>query len=283
MASLEHARPFVYSEARLLDRHAFTAAFEDGDPHAVVAALAAYQNADGGFGHGLEPDTRTPTSQPLYVEVGLQYMADAGVVDHAMVARACDFLASNAGAEGATPILLPSYKAFPHAAHWERVDATPRISPNGGIAGLLHGLGVEHPYLARLDAFCWEALGELDDAHDVSEATIFLGYVPDRARAVPIAERLIQSLPATPFFKVNPAAEGYGLDALNFAPAPDSFCRQFFTDEAIDHALEHRASQQQPDGGWPITWTPPGKAAASEWRAIVTVKTLRVLRAYGRL
>jgi hypothetical protein len=37
------------------------------------------------------------------------------------------------------------------------------------------------------------------------------------------------------------------------------------------------------DGGWPIAWEPPGPAAASAWRAIVTIEALRTLDANDRL
>jgi hypothetical protein len=40
---------------------------------------------------------------------------------------------------------------------------------------------------------------------------------------------------------------------------------------------------QQADGGWAITWEPPGAAAALEYRGVETIRALRVLAAYGRL
>ncbi len=283
MVDFERARQFIYAEARLIDRLVFAAAFDKGDPRAVITALAAYQNPDGGFGHALEPDTRTPTSQPLYVEVALQYMADARVVDHAIARRACDFLAGVSAPEGGVPILLPSFQSFAYAAHWQGWDLRPGINPNGGIAGLLGQLGVEHPYRERLETFCWTVLDSLKSAHDVSEALIFLAHVPDRARATPIAEHLVAALPTTPLFKPDPGAEGYGLDALHYAPSPDSFYRLFFADDVIARALDHLADRQQPDGGWPISWNPPGNAARSEWRAIETLKALRILQAYSRI
>jgi hypothetical protein len=94
MANLATARRFVDREARLVDRLAFAVILDSASSEPILRALGACQNADGGFGHALEPDTRTASSQPLYFEIALAYMADAGAVEHAMVLRACDWLTS---------------------------------------------------------------------------------------------------------------------------------------------------------------------------------------------
>ena len=57
------AETFVWSAARLVDRHRYTMLFADGSAEPVIAALSAYRNADGGFGHALEPDLQM-SSEP---------------------------------------------------------------------------------------------------------------------------------------------------------------------------------------------------------------------------
>ncbi len=61
---LTAARGFLAGNARLLDRRRSELFFEGGDAAPVLAALGAHRNADGGFGHGLDPDLRSPASQP---------------------------------------------------------------------------------------------------------------------------------------------------------------------------------------------------------------------------
>jgi hypothetical protein len=77
-ASLDHAADFIWRNARLLERTIFAHAFLDGSPKAVAAAVFAYRNADGGFGHAMEPDVRAPDSMPLHCEIALRAMCDAG-------------------------------------------------------------------------------------------------------------------------------------------------------------------------------------------------------------
>src|SRR5215472_6999881 len=88
---------FLLSQARLLERRLFATAFLGQSGTHVIDALRGYQNDDGGFGHGLEPDKRCPASLPIDVEAAFQALAAAGSVDQEMVNRACDFLARTAG------------------------------------------------------------------------------------------------------------------------------------------------------------------------------------------
>ena len=56
------AEDFIWRAARLLDRHRYALLFADGSAEAVLEALRGYRNADGGFGHALEPDLRCPAA-----------------------------------------------------------------------------------------------------------------------------------------------------------------------------------------------------------------------------
>jgi len=91
-ASLDKGRHFVLTEGRLLERRIMATLFEGADAAGALDALAGYRNDDGGFGHGLEPDKRTPRSQPLDVEAAFQVMEAVGRVDETFVLAACDFL-----------------------------------------------------------------------------------------------------------------------------------------------------------------------------------------------
>src|SRR5918992_2546444 len=72
---LEAARQFIESTARVLERHQLAVLLDDGPIEPVLTALKAYQNADGGFGHALEPDVRCPGSQPSAALSALDVLA----------------------------------------------------------------------------------------------------------------------------------------------------------------------------------------------------------------
>jgi hypothetical protein len=112
------AETFIWHNARLLDRTLFAFHFQDGPRDAVITALQPYQNADGGFGNGLEPDIRCPNSQTVPIQHGFEYL-DAVGADADMVLRACDFLQTVTTDEGGVPFVLPTVNAYPHAPWWE--------------------------------------------------------------------------------------------------------------------------------------------------------------------
>ena len=281
---LARAREFMLTHARLLERRLFDVQFGYGGPAAVARVVHAYQNADGGLGHALEPDLRCPESQPLFAEVGLAALCEAGCHDVDMARSICPFLQSVSNEVGLVPPILETSLASPHAPHWSASATVPDLNPTAGLCGLLHYQGVQHPWLSRATETCCDLL--LQDppleAHTLLCATRLADHLPDRALARRLHDAIASALPQARFFIPQAPVQGYGLTPLHFAPRPDSNWRALFSREQIDGHLEDLLARQQADGGWPITWEPPGLAAALEWRGRMTLEAVRPLAAYGR-
>lgn len=274
-ASFERARELVYRSGRVLERRSFARLFEDGDAEGVVSAVLAYRNADGGFGHGLEPDKLAPQSQPLDVQFALQTLTDAGAEGRDIGAATCRFLEPLADKRGLVPIVLPSVAEYPRAEHWGDGSFPPGINPTIAIAGYLNGFGIEHPWLTRATETCLETLEHetLGEAHEIAAAAVFVEHVPEARHLAP---RLAEDLPNAQWFLADPDAEGYGVP-------PTKFPREWFDDALYDAHLDKLESQQEEDGGWPVAWQPPGPASLAAWRAILTIEALRTLKANGRI
>ncbi|QBI20023.1 hypothetical protein ER308_10935 [Egibacter rhizosphaerae] len=278
------ARTFLYRNGRVLERRLFAALFEGADPAGVVEALRGYQNPDGGFGHGLEPDKRCPHSIPADVEVALGTLAAAGTVDEPMVSRACDWLVSIADPSGAVPLGFPVIEGYPRADHWAEWTYELSLFPTAGLVGLLHRLGVVHPWRDRAEAWCWTTMeAEIPrEAHAIADCLCFLEHVPDRPRAEKVAAGVADALAEASFYRGDPDSEEYGVTPLYLAPTAASPWRELFSDELIAAHLDRLEADQQDDGGWPIQWDPPSEASILEWRGIETLRARRVLDAYGR-
>lgn len=279
------ARDFVYRNARLLERRLFAALFEGAPAAGVVDALRGYQNDDGGFGNGLEPDKRAPQSQPLDVRFALEILELAGADDEQLVRRACDFLATVSAPSGAVPIVLPSIADYPRAGHWGDGVFEADLNPTAGIAAYLHAHGIAHPWRDAATRYCFEELERAvpEDAHALREVLYFLEHAPERDRAEALVRAVAEALPRSRFYLADAADSSYGLTPLAFAPTPQSRWRSLFDNAQVDAHLDRVERDQQEDGGWPLTWEPPGDGARLEWRGYETVRNLLVLAAYGRL
>lgn len=295
--NIEAAETFIWLNARLIDRHRYAFLFKGGGPEPVHAALLAYRNADGGFGHALEPDSRGWSSQPGYVLAALRILDEIGRCEGQVVADALGYLESVTAPNGGVPVALASVNEAPKAPWWEvGADANGALLPTASIAGLLLKNAVAHPWVTAATAFCWDALVTLEETHpyEVEFSIPFLDHVPDRDRATHATERLGRIVLERQLVGLDPdtidevpVPPGYGPGEihtpLDYAPTPDTVARQWFTDEQIERALDALAAAQQPDGGWPLTWRDWNTATTIEWRAIVTIEALLTLRAYGQL
>ena len=262
----EAGRSFIRREGRLLEQRLAATVFDGAPPSGVIDVLRGYQNPDGGFGHGLEPDKRCPDSQAIDVEIALRAMVGAGTVDHDMVVRACDFLAATASPDGAVSLATSAIEAYPRAEHWSDWTYIPGFNPTAGLAGLLHRIGFEHPWLDKATEWCWATLadGLNGDAHVASEVFVFLAHVPDRDRADAMAPAVLEHLARADHYRADPLEPAYGVSPLDIAPTPTSRWRSLFADDVIEGHLDRAERDQQPDGGWAITWEPPSVASTLE-------------------
>jgi hypothetical protein len=280
----------------LIERRLAAVLFDDADRSGVIDAVRAYRNPDGGFGHGLEPDKRCPASLPLDVECALDILLAAGASEDSigsadrheidgLVSGACDWLASVAGPDGAVSLCFPVIEAYPRAEHVSDWTYEPGLNPTAGLTGRLHRMHVTHPWLDRATAWCWNRLeqGFDEDAHTLGEVLVFLANVPDRDRAEVLSAQVGDWLSGARWFRADPGDPEYGVTPLHLARTPDSPWRRLFDDATIEGHLDRMLRDQQPDGGWPITWEPPSMASTLDWRGIETLRALRTLRAYDRL
>jgi hypothetical protein len=286
---LERAADFIWRNARLIDRQRFASLFREASAAPVVTALRAYQNADGGFGNALEPDKRSPDSQPVDVETALRVLdelEDEAIWRDPLIERVVGFLEGITTPEGGIPFVLPTVRAYPRAPWWETEDNPPAsANPTAAIVGLLRKHGIRHPWVDRASDYCWRAIAEgaSTEVHELAAIATFLENAPDRPRAEKEFDRIAERLFAAGLVELDPNATGYVKKPLDWAPTPASWYHHLFDDQVIAANLDALIARQQPDGGWTISWPPLSPLVELEWRGFVTVEALKTLKAYGRL
>ena len=277
MPDLDAAHHFLAAHGRVLDLRRFERLFLGGDAAPVRDAVAAYRNADGGFGNALEPDGRTPHSQPAATEQALRILDQADAWDDDLAAGACDQLQATAPPEGGAVFVAANVEGWPHAPWWQPQEGFSLIS-TGQILGSLLARGVEHPWVETATELMWERIDALSDpgAYDLHGVLRFLQHVPDRERAETALERAEAAIRKVA--TLDPDAPGETHSPLDFAPRPDSLARRLFDDATIAAHLDHLAAGQQDDGGWTFNFPAWSPAQEADWRGCFTVDALDRLR-----
>src|SRR3954465_2098414 len=162
---LNAAADFMATHARVLDQRRFELRPGATAPAGALAALDGYRNPDGGYGWGLEPDLRSPESQPGGALHALEAMADAAPATTARARELCDWLASVTLADGGLPFALPVADPAGVAPFWAQADPTrSSLQITGFVAATARRVpGIaDHPWLERASAYCAGAIRALD-------------------------------------------------------------------------------------------------------------------------
>lgn len=276
MRAITRAGDFLAEHGRDIDRARFRFHFAGGALADVVDALAAYQNADGGFGHGLEPDIAAPASNPFATEWALLICLQAGVPrDHPLLARTVAYLEASQFDDGSWRFAPEVYEH--ELAPWFRGWEWPNLNPAGPLAGLLRDLGLGsdrlHARVAALFARLERPADLLGDG--------FYDARPYALYALPAGEVAAQERyrAGTLWWLIRQHVEGKSEDAAHFfeyARAPHLYTARNLPADILAAQLDRLAAEQAEDGGWPSPY-------AAHWRGPATVQSLLILRAFGRL
>jgi hypothetical protein len=286
---LEAAISFMATHARVLERRRLHLLLGECSPAAVRTALDAYRNADGGYGWGLEPDLPSATSQPVAAMHALEVLAEARDLDSERPVRLCDWLAGHTRPDGGVPMRLPYADVAGSAPVWTGADATASsLQMTAQLAAQAHRLArhradlAAHPWLAGATSYCLDAIdgiGEAPHAYELMFALRFLDSVGDAVpRARQLAERLLPRVVADGPTPVTGGAEGEALHLLDFTPYADAPSRAWFAPADVAADADRLAGQQQPDGGWTVSFASFSPAAALAWRGYATVQAVATLR-----
>ena len=135
--------PLVKEKARMLDYYLIQSLFENQDKK-IVEELKKYQNKDGGFGKGLEPDVQMPNSSVVATEqaiYALTFVKDNKVKED-MIQNIVSYLESSYDSENRRFFMVTKeVNDYPHAVWWNFEDLEknfPFGNPDPGVIGFLY-------------------------------------------------------------------------------------------------------------------------------------------------
>ena len=294
MVDLHAATTFLISHARVLDRRRMGLLLGADGPEGVLEALDAYRNADGGYGWGLEPDLRSPESQPAAALHAFEIFAEVAPAVSATTVALCDWLTSMSTPDGGLPFALPVREPAGSAPWWAQADPSrSSLQITAAVAAQAQRVAnhdpavAAHPWLARATGYCLVAIPAMAPTAHAYELSFALQLLDAAADRVPEAQTLlgglVRRLPPDGTMPVAGGLTDERLRPLDYTPEPDRPLRQLLAPGVVDAELVRLASQQAADGGWPVEWRPASPAAELEWRGYLTVRAVKILRDNGLL
>jgi hypothetical protein len=283
------AADFMATHARILDRRRFELRNGQTDPSAALAALNGYRNLDGGYGWGLEPDLRSPESQPGAALHAFEVFEDIAPTTAPQAAALCDWLESVSLPDGGLPFALPLGMSAGSGPWWNGADPsvssvqiTTVVTAAAQRVAAHDSAVAAHPWLERATRYCLsaiEAINQAPSAYVLAFSVRFLDAVHDsRPEAADLLRHLGTYVPADGQLRVQGGTEDELLRPLDLAPYPDRPARDLFTAEVISADLDRLAALQQDDGGWIVDYLEISPAGSLDWRGHATVRAVDILR-----
>ena len=286
------ARDFILANARMIERRLFEFHFAKGDSQGVFHAVYAYRNTDGGFGHGMEPDTASPESQPLFSIMALETLDEVGCLDKNIILN--DFMPyfeRVTTEKGGIPWMFRPKSDYPCEGHFKTVKEWATLSTTAPLLGILEKYNIDIPWMQKAEAFVWSEFERIKDKHVfcylcVPRRLTFLTHTKNREKADKIIHSLKNWILADGVICKDTSDDGWGLygkpHSLNYASSSKSILYSIFDNDTIEADLQTLIHKQKRDGRWD-TWYGISEGTKLEWAGIQTLWTLKVLKNYGKI
>lgn len=286
------AEAFVFSHGRLLERRRINGLLHGGGLGGLLTALGAYRNPDGGFGSGLEPDVRSPHSEPLSTLAALDLLASWNLPDHPWVRSALEWVASISAVDGSVPFVTESAHEWPHAPWVQSSPGGSHLTYGFAAAALLTEF--EGGWAEAAADWCRWRLSRSGKADELQaqelpayEAKYAVRFLTADGASDPTAHPVLEELStrlrtdgALPVQGGAPEEMIHPVDLLHnpWTPAfATALADRLASEELIAQDLRWLADGQEPDGGWTVDWPAWSPAQGLEWRGLRTVEALEIL------
>ena len=291
----------MYRNARPVELARWQYRFENGSRENVIHALSAFQNEDGGFGHGLEPDNWNPHSSPISTWNACMILKeiDFQEKEHPMVQGILDYLASGQDFDEAHQQwmnTIPSNNDFPHAIWWSfSGESDYKYNPTAMLAGFILKFGTPGTALyekgCRIaeEAIRWfmEKVPQVDRHETACFITLF-EYMMESGFKTEMAEELKHALKKQVYANIERDTEKWKTEYVDkpsaFFIVPGSM---FYEEnkEIADYECRFIRETQLEDGSFPVNWQwwteyKEFEASKMMWKGVIVLENMRFIKAF---
>ncbi len=116
------SKDLIFNEGTLLTRLLYGYYFQEAKRSQCLAALKAYQNSDGGFGNGLEPDLLCPGSSAIATETALYYLNMLNAPQSSIIEDIHYWVKHNLRPDGTIKHPPVAFEQYPYQPWWDKPD-----------------------------------------------------------------------------------------------------------------------------------------------------------------
>lgn len=287
---------WIKRNARPLECARWEYLFEQGSREQVIQKLTAFQNNDGGFGHGLEPDFTLPDSSAIATWTACQTLMEIQADSNdSIVNSAMNYLMNSYDEQlGLWKTVVPEHNDHPHALHWhyeEGVQENWMFNPSAELAAYLIHWSAEGSEGAKLG---WKVIENAKKHlfhcskmgfHEVNNYQRFVRILKDR---LPDLEKISEKVNKFAERSIDTDSKTWGKSyqalPLNMIfNKSDDLYEKYKT--LVNQNLNYLEESIQDDGVWDITWDwgqyPENfYLAKQQWKGIIAVNNYKILREF---
>jgi len=263
---IKKIKEFIFKNGRLLERRLFSFFFENGNKDDVIKALLAYQNLDGGFGNGIEPDLLCPDSTAIGAESAMYYLDLLEDVGNEITDQLFNWIITEQNEEGYINHPPKKMYDYPFQEWWGNADDI-RIF---ALSGFLNKWGLKDTtFFKKVKDFYLKSSLPKEFRYYEYPYFIYLKYLGANKEENKILQQIISQLPS--IFENN--KEHYPLFSRAWYHALD-----VVDEKVVETETNNFFNGLKEDGGLKIIYQ-----NLPWWRPIWTLEGLILLKKSGKI
>ena len=296
MTQIDKAKEYVFKHARLIDQKFLKTSLNPIEENVkeLVKSLEKYQNKDGGFGHGIEPDIQMTQSSVIASTVGLQYLSPFIKPENTVINRALEYLAKTYNNN--RPGWLTTTKQvnqYPHAPWWHFDEKQGQTiidrnwgNPTAEVLGYFLKYSPSRKFVNKLTKHAFNRIKSVNKM-EMHELICFIRLYENSPKDLKVKLYPLISKHLKNTIEKNPAKwSKYTAPPLFFIKTKTSDFYPLIKD-LIKLNIEFILKTQQEDGSWLPSWNWREKApskdwlkAKKDWIGFLTVKNILLLNRF---
>lgn len=283
----------IMKAGRPLEQARLQQVLEGGHEEDVLVELFRFQNPDGGFGHGLEPDCQNPNASPIQTWAAMTVLRKIPFDRNDLrILSMFRYLEKTLDPETLTwPAKIPSNNDYPCAPWWKYREEDPSYNPTASIAGFVVRYANPASDLFRMsNKICRQALDFINETHkpiEVHELRCLLDMMNDtkdlyatyppykkaKAKMILLIDETLEHDPSKWFtsYVAKPS------QLIKDHPSVGSDAYYDLMIEELTLAMKHRNEE----GIWTPTFSWGNPDADQAWKAIIAIDYLELMKAFG--